>query len=120
MSSKQPRKQRAAIYSAPLHIRHKLLSAPLSPDLRKKYGKRSIPVRKGDRVRVRKGDFKKIEGEVTKVNTKKHSIYISGITLTKADGTQVQRPIKPSNVMLLSLVEDKERMQALSRGKSIG
>ncbi|MEW6222298.1 MAG: 50S ribosomal protein L24 [Candidatus Hadarchaeota archaeon] len=120
MSSKQPRKQRAAVYSAPLHIRHKFLSAPLSPDLRKKYGKRSLVVRKGDRVRVLKGDFKKIEGEVTKVNTKKHAIYISGITLTKADGTQIQRPVQTSKVMLLSLVEDKERMQAISRGKNVG
>jgi large subunit ribosomal protein L24 len=120
MSSTQPRKQRLGIYSAPLHVRHKFMSAALSPELRKKYGKRSLPVRKGDRVSIRKGDFKKIEGEVTEVDTKKHAIYISGITLTKADGTQVQRPIRPSNTMLLSLVEDRKRMQALSRGKQVG
>lgn len=50
--SKQPRKQRKARYNAPLHIRHKFMSAALSDELRDKYGKRSFPLRKGDTVRV--------------------------------------------------------------------
>ena len=39
-SSRQPRKQRKYVFNAPLHIRHKLVSANLSKELRKKYGKR--------------------------------------------------------------------------------
>ncbi|MEM3402169.1 MAG: 50S ribosomal protein L24 [Candidatus Hadarchaeales archaeon] len=109
MSSKQPRKQRLAIYSAPFHIRRKLLSAPLSDELQKKHGRKSIPVRKGDRVKILRGDFAGLEGEVVRVDLKKSRIYVEGASTAKADGTQVLRPIHPSKVVLLSLVEDKER-----------
>ena len=45
--SKQPRKQRKALYNAPAHARGKHLSASLSKDLREKVGKRSLPLRTG-------------------------------------------------------------------------
>ena len=53
-SSKQPRKQRKYVYHAPLHIRHKLLSAHLPKELREKYNRRSFPVRKGDEIEIMK------------------------------------------------------------------
>ncbi len=51
-ASKLPRKQRKYLANAPLHIKRKFLSANLSKELRKKHGKRSIPIRKGDTVRI--------------------------------------------------------------------
>jgi len=42
------RKQRRAHFSAPSHIRQRIMSATLSKDLRKKLGIRSLPVRKDD------------------------------------------------------------------------
>ena len=53
-SSKQPRKQRKYRAEAPLHVKHKLVSANLSKELRKKYGRRSFPLRKGDTVLVKR------------------------------------------------------------------
>ena len=44
--SKQPRKQRKALYNAPAHARGKHMSATLSKDLRADIGKRSLPIRK--------------------------------------------------------------------------
>ena len=44
-SSKQPRKQRKYIANAPLHIKIKLTGVNLAKELRKKYQKRSIPLR---------------------------------------------------------------------------
>jgi large subunit ribosomal protein L24 len=120
MVSKQPRKQRAELYSLPMHRRHKLLAARLSDELREKYKTRSLPVRKGDRVRIIRGDFKKLEGEVLKVDTKRRQIQIQGVTVTKADGTQVTGSIRPSNVMLLKLAEDKARMRIIERRSKIG
>lgn len=79
-----------------------------------------MPVRKGDRVRILRGDFKTHEGEVARVEPKKEVIYVEGITLTKVDGTQIQRPIHPSNVMLVGLAEDKWRAKILERGKPSG
>ncbi len=46
------RKNRQRHFSAPSHIRRKIMSAPLSKELRKKYGVRSIPIRKDDEVQV--------------------------------------------------------------------
>jgi large subunit ribosomal protein L24 len=74
-----------------------------------------MPVRKGDRVRIVRGDFKKLEGEITEVNLKRCVIFVEGASTTKVDGTQVQRPIHPSNVVLLSLMEDRRRSEVLKR-----
>merc|ERR1719270_1591423 len=52
------RKQRKRQFTAPSHIRRKLMSAPLSKDLRQKYGVRSMPIRKDDEVQVLRGHYK--------------------------------------------------------------
>lgn len=119
MVSRQPRKQRLARYQAPMHRRRKFLGAPLSPELRKKHGKRTVPVRKGDKVRVMRGDFVRLEGEITEVDTKRGVILVQGATTAKVDGTQVQRPIHPSKVMILTLAEDKRRSKAIERRSKV-
>lgn len=115
MVTSRPRKQRLAFHSAPLHLRHKFLSAPLSRELREKHKTRSLPVRKGDRVRVLHGDFKRLQGEVVEIDTKRRVLHVKDAFITKADGTQVPRPIQPSNVVLVGLAEDRERAQVLER-----
>ncbi|MFH1821709.1 MAG: 50S ribosomal protein L24 [Methanobacteriota archaeon] len=120
MSSKQPRKQRARLYSMPIHRKHKLLAARLNKDLKEKYKIKSLSVRKGDRVKILRGDFKKLEGDVLEVDTKNQSITVQGATMTKSDGSQVTRPIRSSNVMLLKLVEDRERLRTAEGGSKIG
>ncbi len=111
MKSSQPRKQRRFRYQAPLHIKHKFMGAMLSPELREKYGIKSIPVRVGDTVKVMRGDYKGIEGKVVEVNLKKTTISVEGVTVTKSDGTEVSRPIHPSNVMITKLeTKDKHRL----------
>jgi large subunit ribosomal protein L26e len=50
--SSSRRKNRKRHFTAPSHIRRKIMSAPLSKELRKKHGVRSIPVRKDDEVIV--------------------------------------------------------------------
>jgi large subunit ribosomal protein L24 len=120
VSSRQPRKQRLRLYAAPLHARHKHLAAPLSFELRKKYGFRSLPVRKGDRVRILRGDFIGLEGDVMEVDTKHYRIIVEGASVAKADGTEVPRPISPSNVMILKLKPDKERDKVIERRSKVG
>jgi large subunit ribosomal protein L24 len=96
------------------------MAARLSKELREKYHVRSLPVRKGDRVKILRGDFKKLEGEVLEVDTKRQKIIVQGATITKSDGSQVNRPIHPSNVMLIKLVEDKERLGSVERRSEVG
>lgn len=115
MVSKKPRKQRKKIYSAPIHVRKKFVSAHLSRELVEKFRRRSLPVRKGDKVRILRGDFKNHEGEVTRVDRKRGRIYVEGVTVTKADGSAVPRPVHPSNVMIIELAQDKWREKILKR-----
>ena len=110
--SKQPRKQRKYVAKAPLHIKRKLLSVNLSKELRKRYGRRNIPVRKGDTVKIMSGKFKKKQGKVIEVYTKKSKLSIDGITVKKQDGSKANLKFHPSNLQIIELnTDDKKRMK---------
>jgi len=114
--TKKPRKQRKRLYQAPSHRRWRFLSAPLSDELRARYGTRSIPVRTGDTVRVMRGDHKGFEGKVSRVDRKKYRISIEGLTREKVDGTPIQVLIHPSKVEIIRLnLDDKWRREILER-----
>lgn len=116
IGSKQPRKQKKYAYNAPLHIKHKFLSAHLSKELRKKYGKRSMPVRKGDEVLVMRGSFKKKKAKITEVELKRGRVFLENIQRTKKEGSKVNIPFYPSNLMIQTLtLDDKERVSSLQR-----
>ncbi|MEM2937436.1 MAG: 50S ribosomal protein L24 [Candidatus Bathyarchaeia archaeon] len=114
----KPSKQRKMLFQAPDHIRYKRFAASLSPELRKSYGTRSLPVKSGDTVRVLRGDRKGFEGKVTRVDRKKYRIYVEGLTREKVDGTTIFVPIHPSKVMITKLnLDDKWRKKILERRK---
>ncbi len=116
--SDQPRKQRKALYNAPLHLRRKLLTAPLSKELREKYGVKRLPVRKGDEVRIVRGAYAGMEGKVNRVDLRKVRIYIDGVTRERSDGTPVFIPIHPSKVEIIKLdLSDEERRKIIERRK---
>lgn len=112
--SKQPRKQRKNFYRAPLHVRHKFFNVPLSEDLQAKYVIKRLPVRKGDVVKIVRGDWKDHEGKVIEVDYKNVRIYIEGVTIKKADGSLRLYPIHPSKVIITKLdTSDKYRMEVI-------
>lgn len=118
-ASKRPAKQRKFVANAPKHTRNKFLSAHLSKELAKKHGKRSIPVRKGDKVKVLRGQFKGKSGKIERVSTSKMKVYITGIEFLKKDGSKALYPIHPSNLIAEELnLEDKKRMKKTG-GKSV-
>jgi len=113
------RKQRKYLANAPLHIRRKLLSANLSKELRKKYGRRSFLLRKGDNVKVMRGKFRGKTGKIGNVDLKKLRVSIDGLQRQKKDGTKVNVYFAPSNLQIQELVlEDKKRINALERKKN--
>ncbi|MAE42849.1 50S ribosomal protein L24 [Candidatus Woesearchaeota archaeon] len=115
-NSIQPRKQRKYRYNAPLHIKQKFVNVHLSTELRKKHNKRNIGLRKGDKVKVMRGQFKNKEGKVDQVNLKKTQVYVEGIEITKKDGTKTRYPLHPSNLMIAELnMDDKMRQKSLER-----
>jgi large subunit ribosomal protein L24 len=110
--SKQPRKQRKALYNAPAHARGKYLSASLSKDLRQEVGKRSLPLRSGDKVRVVRGDFKGHEGEVLTVDYGSYKVTVEEVTLSKPDGTSTFLPVDPSNLVIIDAdLKDNRRIK---------
>ena len=115
-SSKQARKQRKYRHNAPLHIKQKFVNVHLSKELKKKYKTRSLGLKKGDKVKVMRGQFRKHTGNVERIDLKKTRVYLSGIEVAKKDGTKTTYPIGPSNLVITDLnLDDKMRQKIIDR-----
>jgi large subunit ribosomal protein L24 len=122
VDSKKARKQRKAFYNAPLHIKRKNISSHLSEELQKEYKIRSLQVIKGDTVKVMRGDedIVGVEGKVASVITKTGRVTMEGVTVAKADGTQIAKPVHASKVMITKLdLSDPKRKEKLARAKEV-
>lgn len=118
VASTQPRKQRKYRVNAPLHIKVKFVSAHLSAELRKKYGRRAIELKKEDKVKIMRGQFKGLSGKIERINLKKTVAYMKGAEVSKKDGSKAMYPLHPSNLMITELnLSDKRRLNSLNRGK---
>ena len=107
--SKKPTKQRNYVRNAPLHIRSKLLGSHLSTVLREKHKTRSLRIRKGDKVKILRGQFRGKNGTVDRIVTKYQKIFITGIEFTKKDGSKAMYPIHPSNLTIQELEGTEKR-----------
>ncbi len=117
-SSKQPRKQRKYLANVPLHLKKKLMKVNLSKELRKRYGKRSLLLKKGDEAKIMRGKFKGKKGKVVSVKLKKGSVELEGIQVKKRDGSKVNVKLKPSNLQILELnLDDRKRSKFLHEEK---
>ncbi len=106
------------LYTASQHLLSKQLGSHLSKDLKEKYHCKSIRVVEGDSVKVLRGEFKGIEGKVTRISTEKRGVAIEGIKREKLKGGNVDIYIHPSNVLITSLnLEDKWRQSRLEGQK---
>jgi len=109
-ASSQKRKKVKYAANAPLHIKKKLVNSNLSKELRKKYGKRSISLRKGDVVRIMRGKFKTKQGKIVSIRLKQSRIEVEGIQTKKMDGSKVNVSLRPSNLQIIELnTEDPRR-----------
>jgi large subunit ribosomal protein L24 len=114
--SKQPRKQRKYRYNAPLNVKNKFMSVHLSKELKGKYKKRNVTARKGDSVKILRGQFKGKTGKIERMDVKKTKVYITGIEVAKKDGTKTFYPFEPSNLIITELnLDDKKRVKGLER-----
>ena len=116
VGSKKPSKQRKYRKNAPLHIKQRFASVHLSKELKAKYKIRSVQLKKGDKVKVVRGQFKGKTGKVERIDVTKQRVFITGIETTKKDGGKVFYPLHPSNLLITELVlEDKRRTKSLER-----
>ncbi|XP_011496735.1 PREDICTED: 60S ribosomal protein L26 isoform X1 [Ceratosolen solmsi marchali] len=110
------RKNRKRHFTAPSHIRRRLMSAPLSKELRLKYNVRTMPIRKDDEVQVVRGHYKGQQvGKVIQVYRKKFVIYIERIQREKMNGASVYVGIDPSKTVIVKLKMDKDRKKIIDR-----
>ncbi|MCX6801805.1 MAG: 50S ribosomal protein L24 [Candidatus Diapherotrites archaeon] len=118
MESSKPKKNRKAFYERPLHQRQKEVASHLSKKLAEELGRRSLSVRKGDEVKIVRGDFKGKSGKISKVDVSRLRVFIEKIVKKKADGTEAQVPIQPSKLVIESLDRgDSKRLKFLDKAK---
>ena len=115
ISSKAPRKQRKQIYKSPLHANKRRLKCRLDEFQQEEYGLRSLVIKKGDLVRVMRGQFRDTEGKIIGVSYSKMRVYIESATTTKADGKEVNIPLHPSNLLIVKLEIDDERKSLIEK-----
>jgi large subunit ribosomal protein L24 len=108
--------ERKRFYNAKNHQKTKRMNVHLSKDLRTKIKKkmRSLIIRRGDRVKVMRGPGKGTEGKVLRASHAKMKVYVEGLILRTAKGREVLRALQPSNLLLISLEQTKERKELFS------
>ena len=106
MTTTRPRLQRKRLYEATVQQRHRLLGAHMDPDLvakSKLHLPRAMHVRKGDVVRIMRGNFRGKEGKIVSVDSRHGTAVVEGVTIEKTDEKKVPRPIHASNLMIIKM-----------------
>jgi large subunit ribosomal protein L24 len=101
--STQPRKQRRVSFNASPFDRHRQMTVSLSRELRKRYQRRALPLRKGDTVRIISGSFQGREERVSKVDMRTLRITLDNVTIKKVDQKLKPLPIRSSHLILTRL-----------------
>lgn len=112
--SSSRRKSRKAHFTAPSSVRRIIMSAALSSELRQKHNVRSLPLRKGDEVKIVRGNFKG-DGKVLTCYRKKYVVHVERCTKEKANQMPVPVGIHPSNMVITKIKMDKDRKAILDR-----
>lgn len=107
IKSKQPSKQRKALFNYKNHQRAKLLSTRIADFLRDEYRIRRLPLRVGDQVRICRGEFTDFEGSVLEI-TKNQRAKIKEAKFEKSDGTEFHPTIHISNLVITKFAKPKK------------
>ena len=102
-SPNSPRRQRKAHYTADTFRRRRRMTVPLSRELRRRFHSRSLPVRKGDTVRVLSGSFVGREERVAKVDRRSYSVILDNVTLKTGEEKLKPLPIRTGHLVLTRL-----------------
>jgi large subunit ribosomal protein L24 len=102
-ASTQPRKQRRVSFNASSFDRHRQMTVALSRELRGRYKRRALPLRKGDTVRIISGSFAGREERVSKVDLRTLRVTLDNVTTKKVDQKLKPLPIRSSHLILTRL-----------------
>jgi len=111
--SSQTRVNRKKYHIADSNRRRVLMSSRIEKNFRKNYNIKTIPLRKGDEVKIMRGAQKGKIGKIVQSSRKRMIIYISNATYKKKNGEDAYQPIHPSNVQVQKLILTTERKQKI-------
>jgi large subunit ribosomal protein L24 len=103
LKTKKPRKQRRKIAFATEKEILRMMKVRLSEKLREKYGVGSVSLRKGDSVKILRGDFAGIEGKIIETDRRNQKVTVEGVTREKVSGEQMRVPVHVSNVEMTTM-----------------
>jgi large subunit ribosomal protein L24 len=103
----------------PMHSKSKSIVGHLNEKLRKELGRRSIPLRKNDTVKIARGSFKGKAGKITSVNRKGMKIFVEKVIRKKSDGTEFEVAIDPSKVIVLEIDRSDRKRLKNKKEKSV-
>jgi large subunit ribosomal protein L26e len=113
--SSSRRVQRKYALGAPSSVKRKLMSCHLAKALRDQYKIRSLPIKRGDEVKILKGKAKGKSGKVVQVYRKRNCIYVDKVQREKQNGQTVFLPIKPCYCVVEKLLINKDRSKTIER-----
>ena len=113
------RTQRKLKLGAPSSVKRKLMSSHLNKSLREQYKIRSLPIKRGDEVKILKGKGKGKTGKVVQVYRKRNVIYVDKVQRDKQNGQTVFLPIKPSYCVIEKLLINKDRTKTIEKRAAI-
>ena len=103
VSPHSPRRQRRAFFEAPTSERRRRMAVPLSRELRRRFRRRNVPVRKGDTVRVLSGSFAGREERVARVSRRDYSVTLDNVTLKTAEEKLKPLALRMSHLVITRL-----------------
>ncbi len=103
ISPHAPRRQRRALYRADHAVQRRQLTVPLSRELRRRFHRRSLPIHKGDTVRVVSGSFEGQEERVARVDRRSRSVTLENVTVKTGEEKMRPLPVRPSHLLLIKL-----------------
>ena len=113
-SPRSPRRQRKALFTASPPERRRRMTVLLSRELRSRFHLRSVPVRKGDTVRVLSGSFVGREERVAKIDRRGYAVTLDNVTLKAADEKLKPLALRPAHLVITRLnLSDPWRRKAL-------
>ncbi len=114
VSPHSPRRQRRAHFTAPTTARRRRMTVSLSRELRRRFRRRNVPIRKGDTVRVLSGSFEGREERVAKVSRRDYAVTLDNVTLKTAEEKLKPLQLKPAHLVITRLnLADPWRRRAL-------
>ena len=117
-ATSKPGKSRKFFAEMALHRAAKSVAGHLNEKLKKELGRRALPLRKGDTVKIMRGAFRGKEGKISKIERSSGMVYIEKIARKKSNGAEVEIAFDASTLLLIDIDRtDRKRLKRKSEKK---